>query len=281
MHFSAKVVSKSPSQFVTEVSENGFELLNFLDPSDTGRLQLRNYLCGNLGMGDENRNNLKKALDFYGTIRNQKVKLKGQATTPYKISAPDWDLMWKGQGYAIDFVSVMEAIWESRDSLKKYKNLERYLTADSIQDFLDKLNQDNIVGWDCIGFVYQYLYTVGVVEKYYGYSALGYLGEFKPVASLDEIQPLCVCPWKNNSHIVIIDKVVTRTDNSVTVNICQSSGKVKISSNVVITSIGQAQSPVIDSGTGRSYGSPTIFMLRGDLPVEPYVVIGKLPGLTQ
>lgn len=278
-----------PSDFGLELTETGYQMTGVANEGTTPRaadravLRISNYLCGNPRMSAANTVNYQRALAFWGSIRWVRVPLingDGKITTPEKLASPDFDLLAKGQGYPVDVCTILEHVWAHRDVFARYTS---YAKAASMQAMVDKLHADNILGLDCIGFIHQYLARVDVVRGYAGFEALQYLAYFTPIESLSELAAGCICAWSNNTHIVIVDEVMSDIPGGKRIAICQSSGKIKYGRIDVKPSgrFGDKGSPSEGKGAlkvlGASIGRPRTFDLsNGDVPQFPNVVIGKL-----
>lgn len=279
-----------PSDFGFELTQSGYQMTGVAHdsitprPADKAVLRISNYLCGNPAMSSANTANWQKALAFWGSIRWIKIPLNGSSpqtmTTPEKLASPDYDLLAKGQGYPVDVCTILEHVWVNRATFVKV--VPKFAGAATFQEMVDRLHAENILGLDCIGFVHQYLARADIVRGYAGFKALQYLAYFKPISSLDEIAPGCLCPWSNDSHIVVIDEVLSDIPGGKRVSICQSSGSVKYGLVDVrpAGNFGDDGSPSAGKGPlnvlGINLGKPRTFTLSGDVPRFPTVVIGKL-----
>jgi hypothetical protein len=286
-----QVTSFWPSDFGTELTQTGYQMIGVANDSvtptakDKAVLRIQNYLCGNPSMSAANSVNYRKALAFWGSIRYVKIPLNNSVppklTTPETLAAPDFDLLAKGQGYPSDVCTILEHVWANRATFAKV--IPKFANAATFQNMVDKLNDENILGLDCIGFVHQYLARVEIVSGYAGFKALQYLSYFKPITRLDEIAAGCICAWSNDSHIVIVDEVMEDISGGKRIAICQSSGSIKYGRIDVRPSgnFGDKNTPSAGKGPlnvlGVTLGSPRTFDLsNGDVPRFPNVVIGKL-----
>jgi hypothetical protein len=98
---------------------------------------------------------------------------------------------------------------------------------------------DKIFGWDCIGFVANYMIFIGLWPKYLGYPIDSWSGVFPTrVLSPADVKTLCIMIWPG-SHIAIIDRVWDYDEGKVTVDVCQSSsGGPKCNVKVKLTKSG-------------------------------------------
>jgi hypothetical protein len=292
-----RVVSRRPSDFVRYLTSPGLPI------PGAGSIPLSQYVCAVEDYGGNHN-----AEEVIGTV-NRRIPLD-----PHRPALPDGQLapdnrislrtrsigrMSTGQGYPDDFILVMGHIARNVDAVKRlvvqpWRSERRGRHLVSVRDgaprpigqlfggpdasaavLLEAMVRQKVFGMDCIGFVSQYLVYAGVWRGYKRYYPSQYTQEFRPIASLGEIQPLAVLMWAND-HVAIIDAVKERrgdpaAPSMVVVDICQSSsGGPQLNRDVEIV-----------LAQGQSYQSHQLFRFRNRdrLPVSSPAYIGVMPGL--
>jgi hypothetical protein len=231
-------------------------------------------------------------------LQNQIVRMKSVAGPtmgqgPAK-NTKQWANIGKGQGYVADFIQVWEWIYDNFDAVQKLKvdlkhdekdgkgsqktvverigvPMSEFLTSKSdfatgMQKFIAKRGY----GWDCIGFVFNYLYQINVYTAYPGYLPHQYLkvgSGFSRTWNLQDVQPLSLLIFgtpENGYHIVIVDSIQSYSASEVKLTIAQcSSGGPQYNQNIRLL-------PTQDKG---------FFQLSGPSPVQGRVFIATNPQL--
>jgi hypothetical protein len=159
-------------------------------------------------------------------------------------SGSGWRRVFTGQGVPESITDVMNFIVEHASTLAHLRMgregtsvFAQYflnedgtlITPDQSRDALLRMVDDEIFGYDCIGFVGNYLRWCGLFENYPEYDIPQYarLLRFNPISSLTQIEERCVLLWLEDigtRHIAIVDRVESSSASSARVTICQSSG---------------------------------------------------------
>lgn len=210
------------------------------------------------------------------------------------VGPVEYDVALKGQGSTESIVKIMNFIVKNKDKIKNLtielahrekptdgsnnypkvvdwrgKVGDRYFTGSDL-DTLKKMVADKIFGYDCVGFVANYLIAAGVWTNYQPYEIYQWPRVFPTrITSYADVSSLCILIW-GRVHIAIIDSWVGEDDanKSVTVNVCQSStGGPQINKGVELTE---------SSGKFRiSTSSPG----KPPMPVGGVVDIYQMPNL--
>ncbi|GLS42232.1 hypothetical protein [Methylobacterium brachythecii] len=232
-------VVMAPSDLVTFVADTG--LCGWWGDQP---IKLNRYMSGNAAYGGSATSN-----DLLGAI--SKMRSTGGLTigTRPQDSTIMWANIGKGQAYPSDLILTWGWCYDNFDQVQPIKvqlfnyvsnghggsktvkdgppvEMGTFLTsrsrfAEGMQAFIDRKG----FGWDCIGFVQQYLLAIEFYTAYPGLLPTQYIGGrsgFTEVTRLDQIGPLNVIayPW----HVQIIDSVQSISSNQVKCTICQSSG---------------------------------------------------------
>lgn len=223
----------SPSDFVHWVTVEGL-------PTSGGPVRLRRYVSASASNGGNHTSQdlCDKVLALADTLH----------TTPKLRNRSRLSM---GQGYIQDFIAVWSWMFDNLDAVRELtvqtylpddpdagrnKAKDKLIKLDGVfkagrpfPDAMHELIAAGCFGWDCIGFVSQYLITIGHLTEYPTWKSNHYIshGKFKPIGNLDNIGPLCIGVF-GGWHIVLIDKVYEvsideRTGTiSATVSVCQS-----------------------------------------------------------
>lgn len=223
----------SPTDFVNWVAVEGL-------PTSGGNVKLNRYVSASPHNGGNHTSQ---------DLCDQVLALADRKRTTPKLR--NRSRLSMGQGYIEDFMAVWSWMHQNLDEVRKL-TLQTYLKDDpdagrlkvadkkvplsqvfrtgrTFQEGMQELISLGCFGWDCIGFVSQYLITIGHLSDYPTWKSDNYIshGKFKPIGNLDNITPLCIGVF-GDWHIVLIDKVYEvsideRTGMlSATVSVCQS-----------------------------------------------------------
>jgi len=299
-------VVMSPSMFVTMVAETGL-------PTPGGPVKLNHYMSMNMGFGGS-----KTSSGFMSKIAAIKGDFFGAKKTPREVipRPVDWINLSKGQGnpahfsllwswcyYNVDLLAPLSIdIFEKDKKTGTVKLADVFTRGVAEPNALQKtdaqsrfgMNMQTLVdmkvfGWDCIGFVQQYLISIGFYSDYPGLQPKEFIiqkrGGFREISSLAGISPLCLICYDN--HVQIIDSVQSRTDSSVTVTVSQSFGMPSRSGpmtnpNIIITAPHQTELRYKPDGSADTFDFEVVkFSLKGDgLPTSREAMIGKSGRLT-
>lgn len=186
-----------------------------------GSITIPQYLCANpANGGNENAEMLQVALN--GLIAG------GAGAHAAATGDPDHGRVFMGQGKLSSVAYYLNFIHDNIDRLARQRlnptsgPYQRARTAGvdrpTFQLYVDRnpqqplipMIEDKMFGWDCIGFVWQYMVGIGLVTGYRRYSPFQFFNVFEPVHDADEAGPLGVVVWAENQHIGLIDAVVNR-----------------------------------------------------------------------
>ena len=149
-----------------------------------GQPKFINYVRMSTGQGDirdliELWNWMHAHLDDVRKLKVQTISLKKN---------PDGDGYLKINGKVLDLAQAFKAGWPFPAAM-------------------GELIDNGCFGWDCIGFVSQYLITIGHLTQYETWKSNDYLGrgKFKTI-SLGDIGPCCILVF-GNWHIVLVSGV--------------------------------------------------------------------------
>jgi hypothetical protein len=152
----------------------------------------------------------------------------GSATHAANTGDPHHGRVFMGQGKLTSVAYYLNFVMDNLDRIARQRltaasgPYQRARTAGverpTFQVYVDRIPQqplaamieDKMFGWDCIGFVWQYLVGIGLVSGYRGYSPFQFFNIFEPVHDADEAGPLGIVVWAGNQHIGLIDAVVNR-----------------------------------------------------------------------
>jgi hypothetical protein len=272
-------VTKSPSDFVTFLTAPGLT-------NDYCTVPIKSYMCLSAGNGGNDT-----ASSLLGQLRWMK---DGGTTLNQNVDPTQYDIALKGQGHPNSIIKIMSFIIKNKAAVAKLRIEvahrekgpnwpavkewvkvvdwtgtvdERYFRGRTDRDALVKMVEDKVFGFDCIGFVSNYLINAGVWDTYHGYEIDQWPNLFSNrILKAEDIDPLCILIWPG-SHIAIVDKFVELIDeNTCVVNVCQSS-----------TGGPQLNELVRLKGSGGRFaiddrGSPA-------MPVVGTVTVHKMPGL--
>lgn len=264
-------------------------LLNPGLSTSVGSIPLSQYMSGS----DSNGGN-DSALSLLTQIR---FMTDGESKGPplNAIVGPvEYDIAMKGQGSPAAFVKIMNFIVKNKEKIKPLtielahrvaptdgtkvwpkmvdwtgKVSQRYFMG-SDMDTLKKMVADKIFGYDCVGFVANYLVAAGLWKSYQSYEIYQYPTVFPTrITSYADVTSLCILKW-GKSHIAIIDSWVAddAAKKSVTVNVCQSS----------------ENGPQINKGVELTEAGGTFLISTSKpgtpkMPVGGYVEIYQMPNL--
>jgi hypothetical protein len=223
----------SPSDFVHRVAIDGLTTAG-------GKVRLNRYLCINPWNGGSDTainliSKLKGLMDKHGggpPFRNYNRMATGQGYVS------DFMILWSWMHSHLDEVRTLTVQTASQRKTangytkvdgKTLKLAEVFKIGVSFPDGMAELIANGCFGWDCIGFVSQYLIKIGHLTEYPTWRSADYLtlGKFTPLKALTDIGPLCVLVF-GESHIALVDNVysiVVDEDSALrtaTISVCQS-----------------------------------------------------------
>lgn len=204
----------SPADFAIWTSETGFA-------TSGGNVKLNRYLSAS-----ESNHGSYTSQDLCSILRGMMMKTN---TMP---GFKNYTRISTGQGYINDFVLLWNWMYAHLDMVRTIKfqghTAEKNPAGDGYvkvpTKFLDlskvfregrafpeamaELVDNGCFGWDCIGFVSQYLITIGHLDEYKTWYSNDYLvaGNFKPITGIDNITPCCVLVF-GTWHIVLVSDV--------------------------------------------------------------------------
>jgi hypothetical protein len=144
--------------------------------------------------------------------------------------APSWRRVFTGQGEVAHLQAVWAFMLEHRDWLERLEHrgarpFEPYFCG-GLHGLQEMVN-DGLFGYDCLGFVGNYLVQAGLREVYPECEVRGYPRHLRlrPLETVAEIEPLTLLAWTRTGtqHIAVVDRIVERDRRSVHVDLCQSS----------------------------------------------------------
>lgn len=149
--------------------------------------------------------------------------------------ASSWRRVFTGQGHPDHLALVWEFILRHRDFLVAQRAehvhpgtrnpFEHYFGSPG--NPVAAMVRDGIFGYDCLGFVGNYLCWAGARTAYPECAAEQYITRlgFEPLAGVAAVQPLTVLLWVDTGtqHIALVDRIFDRGADGVQVQICQSS----------------------------------------------------------
>ena len=160
----------------------------------------------------------------------QVLKKRGLGSGPTFFGASDFDymklftgqpklpLMAKLAGMVLDYDEDFKAI--TIQGGKGKVDFAKFYEGSPASP-IAKMRDAKFFGMDCIGFVSRYLEAAGVMP----YPALlprQFLDKFEPVQDVAEVDDLCVTVRCDGSHVQIIDRVTSRSGNTLSAVIGQS-----------------------------------------------------------
>jgi hypothetical protein len=180
-----KYMSQSQVNGGSDTSQNLIEQLRRLMEKVGGKPEFRNYIRMSTGQGDirdftELWNWMHAHLDDVRTLKVQTSSLKKN---------PDGEGYLKINGKVLDLAQV-------------------FRTGRPFPAAMGELIENKCFGWDCIGFVSQYLITIGHLQQYETWKSNDYHthGKFTQIKALDDIGPCCVLVF-GDKHIVLVSGV--------------------------------------------------------------------------
>jgi hypothetical protein len=159
-----------------------------------------------------------------------------------------WRRVFTGQGRPNHLVAVWNYILSHRAALEALPAVNAAMDGREDTPALDftwsswfatgnapqAMVRDAVFGYDCLGFIGNYLCAAGLRSDYAEYTVAQYASQLRlqAVADLSLVRPLCLLLWPGGvghaQHIAIIDRVITREELDggrllLTVDLCQSS----------------------------------------------------------
>lgn len=200
-----------------------------------------------------------------------------------------WRRVFTGQGQPEHIQSLWQFILANREFLLTLESdrvhagsrrpFEHYFGSGG--NPLVAMVNDEIFGYDCLGFVGNYLCWAHGRDSYPECSAAGYVErlQFEAISGPEQIEPLTVLLWvtTGTQHIAIVDRVHAQDSTSALVDICQSSaGGPQTNQRVELRKHGDTTVVV-----GESEMQQFRFYQRGTpaVPVASPMVIAKHRGL--
>ncbi len=178
--------------------------------SPDGKVSIDRYLSANTHFGGAN---LAQAL----LVQLQRLA-QGTPDQP-RVHTAAFGRVFTGQGALDDVTYALSLVNTYQQQIRALPQFAQFFMG---PNFLQAMIEGYCFGLDCIGFVGTYLVAAGVRQQYLGRPPLDYLYEFRPVRALSEIKDLSVIALTSGEHIQIIEKVLNRTEHSLTVDLCQS-----------------------------------------------------------
>jgi hypothetical protein len=269
----------SPDDFVYWVTVEGL-------PTTGGNVRLNKYVSADESFGGS---------DTSQNLMNQLAGLmKRKGTTP---PTRNYARLSTGQGYVTDFIAVWSWMHQNLDDVRKLnvqtstrkKNAEgKYDKVDGkvlkladvfkvgrpFPDGMGELIANGCFGWDCIGFVVQYLITIDHLDEYKTWYSRDYItrGGFKELKTLDDISPLCVLVF-GNWHIVLVNLVYDVSYDDATGLLTAT---VSVSQSYSGGPHTRPHCTLIQQRLGRGFGP---IRQVGVLDREASLVVGKHPDL--
>lgn len=291
MGFRPLYVMMGPSALVTGMSDVGL-----IGQWDGGPIRLNRYVSG-----EESYGGADTADGFLRQIAKMTSRHGSTIGERPTSRTRQWANIGKGQAYPLDFIKVWNWCYDNIEEIKPLKvqlynfrsnghggakkskdgvpvEMGMFFTtksrfAQGMQDYIGRHG----FGWDCIGFVQQYLLAAGFYTSYPGLLPSEFIGGrsgFTNVTRLSDVGPLNVIVYPG--HVQIIDRVQSVSDNKITVTISQSSGWAARSgpmTNSDITISGPLEMDVEDKN--KHVTTQHLFRILGPSPVTGFARIGR------
>lgn len=221
------LVNLAPSAFVQSLLSPGLETAQ-------GPVSLARYVSGvEPGRATACWGALNHALHDGHSALGDRPGLRALIQLRDRIAArraPSWRRVFTGQGEVAHLQAVWAFMLEHRDWLAQLEHrgerpFEAYFCIGGHP--IQAMVADGLFGYDCLGFVGNYLVQAGLREVYPECEVRGYprhLG-LRPLETVAEIEPLTLLAWTRTGtqHIAVVDRIVERSRSSVVVDLCQSS----------------------------------------------------------
>jgi hypothetical protein len=203
----------SPNDFVYWATVEGFA-------TKGGNVRLNKYMSANNSFGGSDTSQ-----GLMGQLKAVMTRLG--STPPFK----NYVRISMGQGDIGDFMALWNWMYDHLDEVRKLKVQTYKASKNDDQTYtkipgkildlatvfregrlfpeaMAELIDNGCFGWDCIGFVSQYLVTIGYIDQYQTWEPGQYLtlGKFEPIKSLEDILPCCAVVF-GKWHIVLVDGV--------------------------------------------------------------------------
>jgi hypothetical protein len=197
------------------------------------------------------------------------------------ISALDWAIMIKGQGFHVAYKKLWDFLWENQEQMGDSKEpvLRKvydyyFVRKAGGPNPLQGMVNDAYFGNECIGFVSNYLRWVDAWQGYHGADNHHWvLNHPYPVNSLKDIQPLDLLEWEPPyGHVALIDFPEEPSGGTLKITYSQSSG-MPDGTNGPMTNIGHL-TPV------GNVGGETVYNISGNIPVDGKVKVRRMKGFT-
>ncbi|MGH8550832.1 MAG: hypothetical protein ACRERU_19980 [Methylococcales bacterium] len=208
----------SPEDFAKQVAEKGLW-------TSGGHVKLNKYMSASESNGGSYTS--QDLLAQIGDITGIAGSSAGR--TPRSM-CKNYVRVGMGQGEVQDHINVWSWMFDNLDLVRKFK-IQTYLkdnpaagqikVKSGILDLgevfkphipfpkaMETLLDKGCFGWDCIGFVSNYLIRIGHFTEYQTWKSHQYHshGNFQPIKALDMISPCCVLTF-GEAHIVLVSQV--------------------------------------------------------------------------
>ena len=143
----------------------------------------------------------------------------------------------------------MEVIWRNKDKVKTDARFTKYFFNNGdVGNPLEAMVDDDLFGWDCIGFFGRYLEAAGITNTYLSAYPRRWLDTFFPIQRPADMEECCAVVWASGHHIGIIDSFDegnwSANPPHAVVTLCQSSNGAahgpQINKGVKLVKISQA-----------------------------------------
>jgi hypothetical protein len=216
----------SPDHFVHWATIEGFA-------TKGGNIRLNKYMSASDSNGGS-----YTSQDLMNQLKGVMTRLG--STPPFR----NYVRMFTGQGDINDFITLWNWMYDHLDEMRKLK-IQTYSVRNNgdgtftkipgklldlatvfkpsrpFPEAMAELVDNACFGWDCIGFVSQYLVTISHLDQYQTWKSDQYLtlGKFDPIKTLEDILPCCVIVF-GDWHIVLVDGVdwIAYDDNTKTLS---------------------------------------------------------------
>lgn len=194
----------------------------------------------------------------------------------------EWKIMRKGQGFYGCYVKLWNWLWDNQEQLRDSSDAQlnyiwmKYFevpSEDPDWNPLQRMMNRGYFGYECLGFVANYLRYAGILKYYEGTANGQWKKTFQiPVNDPKKIAAVNCVEWANGTHVAIINAVTSTNDGygRAVVEICQSSsGGPRHDTGVTLE-------PLSDQSSDPD---ARLYKLDGDVPVTGKVWVRKRRGM--
>lgn len=270
------MVSKLPADFYRFIADTGFK-------TNAGTVRINHYM--NLNMPET-----CKAPELFDPLNGRApIRDTDSHESAYEASTKgmtyrqeEWRIMRKGQGFYECYVRLWNWLWDNQEQLRDSNDAQlnniwmkffEVPSEDPDWNPLQRMMNHGYFGYECLGFVANYLRYAGIVNFYEGRANGEWRRTFEiPVNGPKSVAAVDCIEWENAKHVAIIHRVDTVGASAVNVEICQSStGGPRHYKGVTLTLLGRKS---------EKDATAELWNLTGDVPVTGEVWVRKRRGLS-